>query len=138
MPVVGHPQHEVAIMTRVHRWALVLATLGFAFAAPLQAGDSHEIVVVTHIDIIPNDGLPKAQQLLEQFVVDSRKDPGVKSFSMISWTPTTNHFQLLEVYRNSASFNAHVSAAHTVDFRNQLQQFIGAPYDERVYEPTDR
>jgi hypothetical protein len=31
-----------------------------------------------------------------------------------------------------------VSAQHTLDFRNNLQPFIGAPYDERLYLFTDR
>jgi quinol monooxygenase YgiN len=52
---------------------------------------------------------------------------------MITWDPTTNHFQLIERFRNIRAFDAHVSAKHTVDFRNALQPFIGAPYDERLY-----
>jgi quinol monooxygenase YgiN len=71
--------------------------------------------------------------LLEQFVTDSRNDPGVKYFTLITWDPTTNHFQLIEVFQSMRAFDAHVSAAHTVDFRNALQPFIGAPYDERLY-----
>jgi hypothetical protein len=31
------------------------------------------------------------------------------------------------------AFDAHVSAQHTLDFRNDIQPFIGAPYDERLY-----
>jgi hypothetical protein len=31
------------------------------------------------------------------------------------------------------AFDLHVSAQHTVAFRNSLQPFIGAPYDERAY-----
>jgi hypothetical protein len=27
-----------------------------------------------------------------------------------------------------------VSGQHTLDFRNDLQPFIGAPYDERLYQ----
>ena len=34
-------------------------------------------------------------------------------------------------------FNAHVSASHTIKFRDNLQQYIGAPYDERVYYPSE-
>jgi quinol monooxygenase YgiN len=52
---------------------------------------------------------------------------------MPSWVPTTNHFQLIEVFANEKAFNAHVSAQDTVDFRHDLQPTIGAPYDERLY-----
>jgi hypothetical protein len=31
------------------------------------------------------------------------------------------------------AFNAHVSAHHTVQFRQDIQPFIGAPYDEHLY-----
>ena len=39
----------------------------------------------------------------------------------------------IEVFQNMRAFNAHVSAHHTVQFRQDIQSFIGAPYDERLY-----
>jgi quinol monooxygenase YgiN len=128
---------------RVFDWALALAFLGLLAIQPAKAGNfgnSGEIVVVTHIDLIPNSAgvaPPAAVQLLEKFVLDSRDDPGVEYFTLITWSPTTNHFQLLEVYKNLISFNEHISAAHTIEFRDDLQPYIGAPYDERVYQPSD-
>jgi quinol monooxygenase YgiN len=122
--------------------ALILATLGLLTIQPAESGSfgsSREIIVVTHLDLIPNSAgvaPPAAVQLVEQFVLDSRNDPGVKYFTLITWSPTTNHFQLLEVYRDMRSFNEHVSASHTIEFRDNLQQYIGAPYDERVYHPS--
>jgi acetolactate synthase-1/2/3 large subunit len=44
----------------------------------------------------------------------------------------------LERFRDMRAFNAHVSATNTVTFRGKLQDpaqpFIGAPYDERLYD----
>ncbi|MGH7044977.1 MAG: putative quinol monooxygenase [Stellaceae bacterium] len=120
-------------------WTLPLLMLGLLAAAPAYAGNSSDVVVVTHIDMIPDSAgqaPPAALALLEQFVLDSRKDPGVEYFTLITWAGTTNHFQLLEVFRNMRAFDAHVSAAHTVAFRNGLQPYIGAPYDERLYQPA--
>jgi len=95
-----------------------------------------EIEVVTHIDIIP-DFLANAQQPIMDFVTDSGKDPGVREFLLVSWLNITNHFQLIERFRDMRAFNAHVSAPHTVTFRNTIQNpaqpFVGAPYDERLY-----
>ena len=68
---------------------------------------------------------------------DSRNDSGVVVFKMISWERTTNHFQLIEVFENQKAFDAHVSAAHTIQFRKDIQQYIGAPYDERLYQYTN-
>jgi quinol monooxygenase YgiN len=57
----------------------------------------------------------------------------VKEFILVSWLDITNHFQLIERFQNMRTFDLHVSAPHTVQFRDQLQDFIGAPYDERLY-----
>jgi len=121
---------------RIIRWALPLAIFSSLVGASANADDrGGQIVVVTHLDIIP-DFVPQAQPLIEQFVLDSRKDPGVKSFIMITWDPTTNHFQLIERFQNKRAFDTHVSAPHTVKFRDDLQGFIGAPYDERLYSES--
>jgi quinol monooxygenase YgiN len=120
----------------ISRIALWVAIISLLTAAPVLADDSRNdddrVVVVTHLDIIPTF-TAQAQPVIEQFVIDSRKDPGVELFIVISWTPTTNHFQLIEVYKNQRAFDAHIGATHTIQFRTDLQAFIGAPYDERLY-----
>ena len=89
--------------------------------------------MITHVDIIPTF-VNQAQPLLLQFVLDSQGDPGVQTFAMVSWDDITNHFQLTEVFANQQAFDAHVSAQHTVNFRINLQPFIGSPIDERLYQ----
>jgi quinol monooxygenase YgiN len=117
-------------------WTLPLTIAACLMGAPAHADGFAdrfgEVVVVTHVDIDPQF-VPNAEPLLIGFVEDSRNDPGVKSFTLITQDPTTNHFQLIEVFRDMRAFDAHVSAAHTVIFRTNLQPFIGAPYDERLY-----
>ncbi len=110
----------------------MVAPCAIAFAA-----DAPPITVVTHFDIIPTY-LDQALPLLEQFVTDSRSDSGVKYFTLITWAPTTNHFQLLEVFDSLQAFNRHVSAAHTIAFRTAVQPYIGAPVDERLYTMNGR
>jgi quinol monooxygenase YgiN len=97
--------------------------------APARPG---EIEVVAHIDVIPTF-LDQAKPLILQFVADSASDPGVREFLLVSWDGITNHFQLIERYDTQRAFDSHVSAGHTVQFRQSIQPFIGAPYDERVY-----
>ena len=99
--------------------------------------ESRQIFVITHVDVDPQF-VPDAVPVLDTFVSDSANDPGVQTFALLSQSPTTNHFQLIEVFANRQAFNAHVSAQHTVDFRNDIQPFIGAPYDERLYHFADR
>jgi quinol monooxygenase YgiN len=106
-----------------------LIEAGKSAEVPAHAG---EIEVVTHIDVIPTF-LTQAQPLIQQFVSDSGKDPGVREFLLVSWDDITNHFQLIERFQNTRTFDLHVTAQHSVSFRNLLQPFIGAPYDERLY-----
>lgn len=98
---------------------------------------ARQIFVITHLDIIP-DFVAQARPVLDNFVSESTGDPGVQTFAMLSWTPTKNHFQLIEVFANQQAFDAHVSAQHSVDFRTDLQATIGAPYDERLYQFVNR
>lgn len=126
-----------ALFTRLAK--LQIAPLDERDGTLIQAGRATgarahggEIEVVTHIDVIPTF-LAQAQPLIQQFVADSANDPGVKEFLLVSWDGITNHFQLIERYDTRRAFDLHVSAQHSVNFRNALQPFIGAPYDERVY-----
>ena len=113
-----------------------LLVLAFAtlLAFPAMAQAPGPVIVVTHIDFIP-DNLAAGQPVLEQFAQASQSDPGVRSFTLITWAPTTNHFQLIEVYDSIDAFYSHVQAPHTVAFRAAIQPLIGALYDERLYVP---
>lgn len=120
------------------RIALRLALAAALFAAPLLAAPAQAqdrdgpVTVVAHVDVIP-DFLNKALPLLEQFTQDSKNDTGVRAFILITWSLTTNHFQLIEIYNSLQAFQNHVEAAHTIAFRKATLPYIGAPYDERIY-----
>jgi quinol monooxygenase YgiN len=94
--------------------------------------ESRQIFVITHVDVDPQF-VDQALPVLDTLVSDSASDLGVQTFALLSQSPTPNHFQLVEVFANQQAFDAHVSAQHTVNFRNDIQPFIGAPYDERLY-----
>jgi quinol monooxygenase YgiN len=114
--------------------ALAAAACSLAPASPASAEQAPRVTVVTHFDTIPNgNNVALAEALLEKFVLDSRSDPGVIAFTLITWAPTTNHFQLLEVFDSLDAFNRHVAAAHTIAFRTNMQPFVGSPIDERLY-----
>jgi quinol monooxygenase YgiN len=99
--------------------------------------ESRQIFVITHVDIDPQF-VDQALPVLDTFVSDSASDSGVQTFALLSQAGTDNHFQLIEVFANQQAFNAHVSAQHTLEFRNDIQPFIGAPYDERLYQFVNR
>ena len=99
--------------------------------------EARQIFVITHVDVDPQN-VPVARPLLDTFVNDSINDAEVQTFALLSQTPTTNHFQLVEAFGNLKAFDAHVSAQHTVDFRTSIDPLLGAPYDERLYQFVNR
>ena len=94
---------------------------------------ARQIFVITHVDVDPQF-VPQAQPLLNTFVADSLNDLGVQTFALLSQTPTPNHFQLVETFEDLEAFDDHVSAQHAVAFRTATAPFLGAPYDERLYQ----
>jgi quinol monooxygenase YgiN len=107
--------------------------LGGSVPSPTRHAAARQIAVITHLDIIPTF-VDQARPVLDKYMADSPGDPGVLTSAMLSWTPTTNHFQLVEVFADQRAYDSHLSAQHTVDFRTNLQPTIGAPYDARVYK----
>ncbi len=115
--------------------------LGNLLAGTVPSGSQHaetsQVFVITHVDSDPQF-VGQITPLLDAFVKDSRQDSGVQTFAVLSQTPTPNHFQLVESFADLQAFDAHVSAQHTVEFRNSTAAFLGAPYDERLYQFVNR
>lgn len=124
---------------RCARWVLpmLLVVLPLVLAAPgpqesSGAKDSNgPMYVIAHVDIVPNhkdDGM----KLLKDFEAESRKDQGVVRFEVVEEYARANHFTILEVWRNRAAYEAHVTSDHTKRFREALYPMLGSPYDERL------
>jgi quinol monooxygenase YgiN len=115
----------------------VLASYGLAARALAQGQATHDrIYVVTHVDIIP----PKAAdgtKLVQQYVVDTRKDPGFVRVEAGSEISRGNHISIVEVWQNQKAFDEHVAAAHTRQFRQQIDPMLGSPYDERLHQSLE-
>src|SRR5204863_489409 len=86
--------------------------------------------VVTHVDVIPN---PQAAGLLTRLAEASRKEPGNLRFDVVQHAMRANHFTVIERWRNQAALDAHVAAAHTRQYRDEIGPLTGSPLDERVY-----
>ena len=115
----------------------MLASCGLATHALAQGQATHDrIYVVTHVDIIP----PKAAdgtKLVQQYVVDTRKDPGLVRVEAGSEISRGNHISIVEVWQNQKAFDEHVAAAHTRQFRQQIDPMLGSPYDERLHQSLE-
>ena len=100
---------------------------------PSQGGRG-AVVVVTHVDV-PGAVRAKALAALEALAPASRKDPGNLRFDVVHQKNRTNHFTVVEVWKDQRSNDAHELAAHTRAFRDTLTPITGALYDQRWYRP---
>jgi quinol monooxygenase YgiN len=100
-------------------------------AAPDQAG-----IVVTHLDTAPVPGADPVA-LLRQLAEASRQETGNLRFDVLQHAMLPNHFTIIEVWTNPAAADAHAAAAHTRQFRRDIQPLIGSPLDERLVRSLD-
>jgi quinol monooxygenase YgiN len=102
--------------------------------APLPtARAAGALYIVSHVDVGPPNRekiIPGLQSLAEA----SRKDAGNLRFDVLQQKARTNHFKVIEVWRDQRSDDAHEIAAHTKEFRTLLGPLTGALYDQRWYK----
>ncbi len=44
-----------------------------------------------------------------------------------------NHFTIVETWRDEKAYARHVGSDHTVKFRQDIQPFLGSPFDSRIH-----
>ena len=117
-------------------WAsviLIMAALSFSgWASAQQAKNTDEICVVNHVDVT-GEHAEAASKLLQQYAADTRKDKGAVRVEAAVQMSRPNHFVVIEVWQNKESYDAHVDAAHTKQFREKIQPMLGSPFDERLH-----
>jgi quinol monooxygenase YgiN len=113
----------------------VLASCGL-FSCALAQDQVGRIYVVTHVDIVPTQKAA-GTKLVQQYVADTRKDPGLVRIEAGSEISRDNHISIEEVWESRKAFDDHVAAAHTRQFRQQLDPMLGSPYDERLHKSLE-
>ncbi|MGD9617995.1 MAG: putative quinol monooxygenase [Alphaproteobacteria bacterium] len=96
------------------------------------AGDA--VHILTHVDV-PPPSKDICIGLLHRLVAASRNEAGALRFDALQQENRPNHFTLIEVWRDRAAWERHLTADHTSAFRRDLTPLLGALYDERLYEP---
>jgi quinol monooxygenase YgiN len=107
--------------------------VGMEIATGVAKSAPGAIYVVTHVDVPP----PKKDECiaaLKALVEASRKDPGSVRFDIFQQGTRPNHFSVVEIWKSQAAYDAHIIAADTKKFRDQLTPMSGALYDERLYK----
>ena len=114
-------------------FAATLVFIGLCGPASAQEADER-LYVVTHIDVLGQNGAAEAAKMLHQFAADSRKDQGSVRFEVLRDPDRLNHFTIVEVWRTRQDFESHLAATHTKAFREKLQPMLGSPFDERLHK----
>jgi quinol monooxygenase YgiN len=105
---------------------------GMEVGATSSGSGRRAVHVVTHVDVPP----PRKDECiaaLKTLVADSRKEAGASRFEVFQQGNRPNHFSVVETWKNQKAYDAHITAAHTKKFRDQLTPMSGALYDERLY-----
>jgi quinol monooxygenase YgiN len=115
-------------------WAFLLTgILNFSCSSAAQdAGSTERIYLVAHVDLVPN-AAAAGTKLLQQYVAGTRQDKGAVRVELYVERSRPNHLTLVEVWEDQKAFDAHVAAAHTKKFREQIQPMLGSPFDERLH-----
>lgn len=91
------------------------------------------VVAATHVDVAPPNR-DKTVVLLKAFSDTVRKTPGNLRYDVLQQTARTNHFTVVEVWKDQKAADAHELAAATKDYRAQVGVMLGALYDQRWYK----
>jgi quinol monooxygenase YgiN len=91
------------------------------------------VVVVAHVDIGGGASLdvPAAFRRLADA---TRKEAGSLRFEVLQHTARANHFTVVEAWDSPRALDQHAAAAHTKQYREEVQPATGSPIDERLYK----
>ena len=105
--------------------------------APARAVPGRNAVaVVSHVDI---GGGPQMDvpAMLRKLADASRAEPGNLRFDVTQHTARANHFTVVEVWADQQALDRHAAAAHTKQYRDDVQPGTGSPLDERAYRRVE-
>ncbi len=101
-------------------------------AAPAQA-PSGAIFAITHVDVAP-PSKDAGIALLKSVAGPTRKEAGNLAFDALQQTARGNHFEVVEMWSDQKSEDAHETNAATEKYRATVQPMLGAHYDRRWYK----
>jgi len=114
---------------------LVLALVPLMAGQPARAQNDPTIHMVTYIDVAPA-AKDQAAALLKPLAEASRKDTGNLLFQILQRTAPANQFVVLATWKDQQALDAHGAAAHSKQFRSQIDPLLIAPIDDRLCIPT--
>jgi quinol monooxygenase YgiN len=96
--------------------------------APKPTGN---LYVTAFIDVL-GDYTAATAALVQQYYAASKHDTGLVRFEALRQDGRENHMTLIMVWKTKEDFMKHEAEFDTKAFREKLQPYLGAPYDERL------
>jgi len=103
---------------------------------PRGVASKNAVVVVSHVDI-GGGGQVDVPAMLKKLAEASRAEPGNLRFDVTQHTARANHFTVVEVWVDQQALDRHAAAAHTKQYRDDVQPVAGSPLDERAYRRVE-
>jgi quinol monooxygenase YgiN len=108
-------------------------------ARPIPAGGG--LYMVEHVDFLGGDPAIAiaAAPLVRALAEATQKEPGTLRYEIYRQPPPRiNHYEVVAVWADAKAFDAHETAAHTMQFRNATAQggkaWRANLYDQRLYK----
>jgi len=114
---------------------LALALVPLVAAQPARAQSDPTNHMVTYIDVAPA-AKDRAAALLRPLAEASRKDAGNLLFQILQRTAPAHQFVIVATWKDQQALDAHDAAAHSKQFRSQIDPLLIAPIDDRLCIPT--
>lgn len=116
-----------------HAAGQVGAGVGAGMSAGVDAKPDTPLYSIVHVDIEPA-AVKTALPILQSYAKQAEQDPAVLHIDVLQQDGAKNHFTLVEVLRSPAAYDTFVEEPYVKDLRNDLQPFLGSPFDERLHQ----
>jgi len=112
--------------------AMCLAVAGSAMSQPLTQAPppNAPIHVLAHVDVTP-EHTDQAISAIRAYVAAALREPGAVRVGAIQEL-RPNHFDVIEVWRNQAAYQAHEANPATIRFHDLIGPWRGSPFEERL------
>jgi quinol monooxygenase YgiN len=123
-------------MTRSLIIAALLLAAGAAHAQSRPPGvldPKKPIYVTSHIDVT-SEFSKRTAEAIRVYMEAARREPGAVRIEAVQ-EARDNHFDVLEVWRDRAAYDAHTASAATIHFHDVIFPWRGSPFEERLANP---
>jgi quinol monooxygenase YgiN len=104
---------------------------------PVVAAPPRARTIITHVDMGPPNPANRdwAIPAMTAFAEATRKEAGNLRYDVLQQKGRTNHFEVIEVWKDQKSADAHEAAPRTLSLRAEYAPRLGGLYDQRWFNP---